>query len=226
MLTIGLSGATCSGKTSVASMLERVLTSCVVINQDAYYHQEESDKHVRDPVTNMINWEVMEAFNMEQMHQDIISARQKLRAKSNPEVGQINTTGILNSLLGQHHINKTLLNEIEKLKNTPIMIVEGIIVLNDPEIFKLCDLKFFIKIEREICWNRRKSRVWDPEGSCWEESPGYFEDIAWPGYVKCLAELEETGLDGIKFLDSNQTTIQENFTTVISEIVEKFKLSS
>ena len=36
MLTIGLSGATCSGKSSssVASMLEKVLTSCMVINQD------------------------------------------------------------------------------------------------------------------------------------------------------------------------------------------------
>ena len=79
MLTVGLSGATCSGKTSVASMLERLFTRCVVINQDKYYHEDESDKHVRDTATNMINWEVMESFNMEQMHKDINTARQKYK---------------------------------------------------------------------------------------------------------------------------------------------------
>ena len=42
MLTIGLSGATCSGKSSssVASMLEKVLTSCMVINQDKSMENE------------------------------------------------------------------------------------------------------------------------------------------------------------------------------------------
>ena len=79
MLTIGLSGATCSGKTSVASMLEKVFPRCMVINQDAYYHEEESEKHVIDAATNMINWEVMEAFNMEQMHMDINKARQNYK---------------------------------------------------------------------------------------------------------------------------------------------------
>ena len=71
MLTIGLSGATCAGKSSVASMLEKVLTSCMVINQDTYYYEEGSDKHVKDPVTHMINWEVLEAFNMGKMHNDL-----------------------------------------------------------------------------------------------------------------------------------------------------------
>ena len=82
MLTIGLSGATCSGKTSVASMLERLLTRCVVINQDKYYHEDESDKHVKDPATNLINWEVMEAFNMEKMHKDIDHAKTNFKVKS------------------------------------------------------------------------------------------------------------------------------------------------
>ena len=79
MLTIGLSGATCSGKTSVASMLEKVLASCTVINQDTYYYEDESDKHVKDPATNLINWEVMEAFNMEKMHQDISNIRKNFK---------------------------------------------------------------------------------------------------------------------------------------------------
>ena len=146
--------------------------------------------------------------------------------KSNEEVGQVDTAGILNSMFGNKMVSNTLLKEVEKLQTTPILIIEGIIVLNDPKIFNMCDLKFFITIDKDVCWNRRKNRVWDPEGSCWEESPGYFEDIAWPDYVKCVAELKDLESDEIKFLDSNQTSIDENLTTVLSDIVNKLKLSS
>jgi uridine kinase len=146
--------------------------------------------------------------------------------KSNEEISQKDTAGILNSLLGKTMINNTLLKEVEKLQTTPILIVEGIIVLNDPQICSMCDLKFFITIDKDFCWNRRKNRVWDPEGSCWEESPGYFEDIAWPEYVKCVGELKDLESDEIEFLDSNKTSIEENFTTVLTDIINKLKLSS
>ena len=65
------SGASCSGKTSVASLLEKVLPRCSVLNQDKYYYQEDSGKHVRDNKSNFINWEVPQAFNMCQMYSDI-----------------------------------------------------------------------------------------------------------------------------------------------------------
>merc|ERR1711892_483588 len=132
----------------------------------------------------------------------------------------------MENIFGEKKIDKTLLQQVEKLKTTPIMIIEGIIVLNDPKIAKMCDLKFFIQIEKDVCWNRRRNRVWDPEGSCWEESPGYFEDIAWPEYGKCVAELKALKDVDITFLDSNQTTIEENFTSLISDIINKMKLSS
>ena len=99
---------------------------------------------------------------------------------------------------------------MKKIENTSILIIEGIIVLNDPEILKLCDLKFFIKIDKDVCWNRRKSRVWDPEGSCWEESPGYFEDIAWPEYVKCLAQLVKSGGAGDEIVKLQPNPAQTN----------------
>ena len=65
LLTVGISGASCSGKTSVASKLEKMLPWCSVINQDKYYHGEDSCHHVRSG--NLINWEVLEAFDMKRM---------------------------------------------------------------------------------------------------------------------------------------------------------------
>ena len=225
MLTIGLSGATCSGKTSVASMLKKVLPHCMVINQDTYYYEESSDNHVKDPVTNMINWEVLESFNMEKMHNDITDIRTDFKDKAREEVKQVDQLGILKNMLGEKKVAETILRKVEMLRMTPILIIEGIIVLNDPKIRQLCDLKFFIQIEKSVCWNRRKSRVWDPEGSCWEESPGYFENIAWPEYEKCLAELKSLNDHHIKFLDSNRTSIEDNFVNVLEAIAEKLNSS-
>ena len=96
------SGGTCSGKTSVASLLGKVLPWCQVVNQDKYYHEEDSSSHVRNKVilsrldnlnitslmliiqpTNLINWEVLEAFNMEKMKLDIEQIRQNVRLQVN-----------------------------------------------------------------------------------------------------------------------------------------------
>ena len=96
------SGGTCSGKTSVASLLGKALPWCQVVNQDKYYHEEDSGSHVRNKViqsrldnlniillmfiiqpTNLINWEVLEAFNMEKMKLDIEQIRQNVRLQDN-----------------------------------------------------------------------------------------------------------------------------------------------
>ena len=50
MICPRFSGGTCSGKTSVASLLGKVLPWCQVVNQDKYYHEEDSSSHVRNKV--------------------------------------------------------------------------------------------------------------------------------------------------------------------------------
>jgi len=199
MLTIGISGATCSGKTSVAAMLEKALPLCTVINQDKYYYDDDSPHHIIDKKTNLINWEVLEAFNMDRMHLDITTLKQKM-AKEN--------------LIG-------LGAQTSQIKQIPLLVLEGIIIFRDPEIFRLCDLKYFIEIDRDTCQSRRQGRVWDPEESCWEENPEYFENIAWPEYINCANMMKD--LKGIKFLDSSNTPIQKNFEMIMSEIVDKIK---
>ena len=73
------SGATCSGKTSLASLLEKVFPRVSVVNLDKYYYEEDSPHHVRDHKTKFINWEVLEAFNMNQMHRDIFNIQEKVK---------------------------------------------------------------------------------------------------------------------------------------------------
>ena len=59
-------------------MLEKTLPWCSVINQDKYYYDEDSYHHVRSPNGTFINWEVLSAFNMKKMKEDISVVSQNL----------------------------------------------------------------------------------------------------------------------------------------------------
>ena len=48
------------------------------MNLDNYYYGEDSPHHVIDMKTNLINWEVLPAFNMNQMHRDILDLQEKV----------------------------------------------------------------------------------------------------------------------------------------------------
>jgi len=202
ILTVGVSGASCSGKTTIASRLEKMLPHCCVINQDTYYHEESSDCHIRKG--NHINWEVLEAFNMDKMHSDIAAAKK-------------------NMLTSATSSRQSLPDEVVPKNTIPVLIVEGIVIFRDPEILEQCDMKYFIEIDRDNCQQKRASRVWDPEESCWEEDPDYFNDIAWPEYRDCVGEMKM--MEGIKFLDSSTHSIEHNFEIIISDIMKRIKLA-
>ena len=123
------------------------------------------------------------------------------------------------------------------IKPIPVLIIEGrnhfwgnlkmyfvssgIIIFRDIEITKLCDMKYFIEIDHDSCKSRRQSRVWDPEDTCWEENPEYFENVAWPEYEKCVEETKQ--IEGVSYLDSSATSIQSNFEAILTDIIEKIK---
>lgn len=71
-LIIGVGGATCSGKTSLATKLKENLKDAVIFHQDKYFHPENDPRHVHVPELNHHNWDNLTAVDMERMHQDIL----------------------------------------------------------------------------------------------------------------------------------------------------------
>ena len=88
----------------------------------------------------------------------------------------------------------------------------------DSEIF----LWFECGAHTESCQSRRRNRVWDPEGSNWVENSQYFDSVAWPQYLKSKEKLESSKLD-VKILDSSNTSIEENFSILLQDIMKKIK---
>ena len=64
ILTIGLGGATCGGKSTLARLLGSLFgKSCQKLNQDDFYFPETYTGHTFIPEFNHINWELESAFD-------------------------------------------------------------------------------------------------------------------------------------------------------------------
>ena len=97
-----------------------------------------------------------------------------------------------------------------------ILVVEGIHVLSNSQLFDLCDLKVYVTLDHHTCLNRRKLRSYDPP-----DPPGYFEKIVWPTYEEQHQTLSESNLN-IHFLDGRKPMC-ENFSQLLQLVLRHCK---
>jgi len=61
---VALTGATCSGKSTVAKLLAEAMPDAVYINQDDFYYPESSAHHIQVEGLEHINWDIVTAVDM------------------------------------------------------------------------------------------------------------------------------------------------------------------
>ncbi|KAH3837655.1 nicotinamide riboside kinase 1-like [Dreissena polymorpha] len=71
-------------------------------------------------------------------------------------------------------------------KGDCIVIIEGYTIFGWQPLAKLCDLKYFLPIDRELCWQRRRFRNYNPP-----DKPGYFDKVVWPMHLKHLELIKD-----------------------------------
>ena len=190
---IGISGTTCSGKTSIAKRLHENFKDSILINQDDYFLLEDDSRHTLIPELNHLNWEILSSLDMQKMYDDIKTTIKQAKKAGNS------------------------CNEIE----WKIIILEGFTIYNYKPVAELCHRKYFIEISEEVCWNRRKHRVYNPP-----DVPGYFDKVVWPEYLRHKSEIHSntnlstsiTFLDGNKSLDVLYNEIAADVKTYLNQI--------
>lgn len=167
-LVVGITGVTCSGKSTLArSIISEInakkvqfpdyitIGSVELIKQDDYFHPKTSAEHVWIPEFNYINREILTALNMSKMCADvkgIIGAYQPYTK-----------TG-----------EKCILN---------ILVIEGFLIFNCEEVGDMCQIKIDVQLSYDECCKRRLKRTYNPPNPA-----GYFEKIIWPFYQQHLNE--------------------------------------
>jgi len=72
---VGISGATCSGKSTLANKIHGNFPS-IIVRQDDYFFPLDDPRHVRIEELNHMNWELMTSLDMQKMYSDVIKILQ------------------------------------------------------------------------------------------------------------------------------------------------------
>lgn len=139
-IVIGVAGGTGSGKTTITNHLIRELGDRIsVVNHDNYYRAHDDLTYEE---RTKLNYDHPDAFETELMISDI----EKLRA------GETVHCPVYDFTI-HNRSDKT-----HEIKPNPVIIVEGILILSDPRLVKLLDIKIFVDTDADVRILRRIMR--------------------------------------------------------------------
>ncbi|MCC8119839.1 MAG: uridine kinase [Bacteroidales bacterium] len=132
MIVIGIAGGTGSGKTTVVNSIIKSFApgEVAVIPQDSYY---KDSSHIPVELRQKINFDEPAAIEWPLLV-DQLKALKEGRAIEMPTYS---------------YITCTRQPETVRVEPTDVVIVEGILVLNDPELRKLMDVKVFVDADAD-----------------------------------------------------------------------------
>ncbi|XP_031380913.1 uridine kinase-like protein 5 [Punica granatum] len=138
---IGVAGGTASGKTTVCNMIIAQLHDqrVVLVNQDSFYHSL-SDEVVKK--VHEYNFDHPDAFDTEML----LSCMEKLK------LGQ--EVSIPDYDFKSHKVTGTA----RKVNPSDVIILEGILVLHDPRVRDLMNMKIFVDTDSDVRLARRIQR--------------------------------------------------------------------
>lgn len=175
-LVIGVSGVTCGGKTTLSNALELYLQQIAghigtrlhdrmrigrthVIHQDEYFLDEDDPRHQLVAELGHNNWELPTALDGDRMLNDIHHC-----------------LGGAGNLFRPDAPPATL----------DVLLIEGFVIFNEPDVLELCHLKYHLHLPFEKCFERRQRREYTPP-----DVVGYFERCVWPMYLRNFEEYKD-----------------------------------
>ena len=152
MLTIGITGGTGSGKTTILNQIKEKFNEKDIgfISQDSYYN-DNGDLSFEEK--NKINFYHPNAVDFELMINHLIDLK-----------NGVNINQPIYSFFDHNRTEKTKTIESKK-----IMIVEGILILNNKKLRDLIDIKVFIESSVDLRFKRRLNRDISERGRSEEE---------------------------------------------------------
>lgn len=137
VMTIGIAGGTGSGKTTITRRLQQKFSSNVSVIYHDNYYKAHNDLNYEQ--RSLLNYDCPDAFDTELMLRDL----KRLRA------GEAIRCPVYDYTI-HNRSDKTVL-----VKPSPVVIVEGILILQDPRLCELLDFKIFVDTDADVRILRR-----------------------------------------------------------------------
>ena len=140
-LLLGVAGGTASGKTLVARSVVESLGSreVVIVDQDAYYRD---NSHLSLEDRARVNYDHPEAFDRDLLleHMETLLRGQPIEKPT------------------YDYTNHARLPDTVRVEGQRIIVLEGILILEDPALRKMMDIKVFIDTDADVRLARRIRR--------------------------------------------------------------------
>uniref|UniRef100_T1IMZ9 Phosphoribulokinase/uridine kinase domain-containing protein n=1 Tax=Strigamia maritima TaxID=126957 RepID=T1IMZ9_STRMM len=119
------------------------------------------------------------------------------------------------------------LQDIQNILTAPpdkipgILLLEGNLILNFSPIDQICNKKFYMVLNKEECWARRRLRVYQPP-----DPPGFFEICVWPMYEMYKKEIDES-IQNVEYINGSDPVedIYRNVYNSIAHCVQQYVAS-
>ncbi|KAF7540349.1 hypothetical protein G7054_g1508 [Neopestalotiopsis clavispora] len=201
---VGISGASSSGKTTLARLLRDIFPSTFILHEDDFY-KPEAELPTRD---GLVDWDSADSLSIP----DMIKALKHIRAEGT-------FPPFVDSKEDQNSVGKCPVSDakIAEMKSRveawtqpgqpghellvggaaiKVCLLDGFLLYSADmaSVMDLLDVKLFLLVSRAKATQRRAARdgYVTLEGF-WADPPGYVDKIVWPNYAEAHAWLFEGG---------------------------------
>ncbi|KAI0296516.1 P-loop containing nucleoside triphosphate hydrolase protein [Multifurca ochricompacta] len=195
VILVGIGGATCSGKTTLAKHLRNILPDSFIIHQDDFAPPEATlPIHPTlgqdwDTAPTAIAWPRLRTF----LHTVKRIARIPDDHSSHDHLNEQKPVPLTDSVAERWTTEITRVQkEVEAASGTRVVwgLVDGFLLYWDQEVVDTFDAKVFLRVPCDVLKERRKKRSgyataeqMNTEGAFWKDPPDYFEQLVYPAYV-------------------------------------------
>lgn len=228
---VGVGGATCSGKTTLAKHLRRILPNSVIIHQDDFAPpMEEVPLHPVhgvqdwDSAPGAISWARMVTFLRHVKETGVIPPDHR----SHDHLNEQQVVPVPDELADKWRAHFQALQQklaAETKEKITWGLVDGFLLYWNHDVVDQLDVKFFLRVPHDALKKRRHDRhgYHTAEGALWRDPPQYWENIVYPAYVEAHRHLFVDGdvEHGKLTSDADKLVLLETLEMTMGNAVEK-----
>ena len=183
-LIIGLSGASSSGKTTVANALGTIFPDSSIIHEDDFYLPDNQIPYNEE--IHEYDWDCPGAINFENLT-EVVKKLKLDEAFDRQKYMHLETTNISNQIDKHFCVSPDIHNKLRTLAqetffDRKVYLIDGFLMFGSKQLVDLMDIKLFFRTDYETLKRRRQARKYNVDAGVWTDPPGYFTKCVWPQY--------------------------------------------